>query len=327
MINKQFDLNKFYSQSAKMSDFLKGKGHNISRTTLLHGLSVMMGEKNWNTLQSKLVSSHAEPLIPQEKLLTASEVSSSISWDEENIVIFNDKFEQRYLISCIESLFNKTMVHKQYKLNNIHNYKLFEESSLLHSLSDAFQELNNPSFLIKHLRLTDFYNNDILKIHADYFESFNSFINGEIHSRNLIGDELFFKFSFYFDLNTFEKENIEKLLTAILFQHALSPNNTYSHDFFVRHPLVRVNCRGKRVKVSIFAFINMDYSEEMDGGFFKLPSFFENRAFMPEGYNSREFDPTIKINTLYYNPNRFTPDINMTSLNNRELCHKMFIKN
>lgn len=327
MINKQFDLNKFYSQSAKMSDFLKGKGHNISRTTLLHGLSVMMGEKNWNTLKPKLDLPPEQKNL-KEQLLSVSNTPDNGNWDKDDIIIFNEIFNKNNLIQCVESLFKYPESYPRYNIDEIYEYKLFDVYRIYENLSieDALLKLDDPSFLIKYLKLTDDYN-DISKVHGDSLFNFNAFINGEIERRNLIGDELFFKFSFHFDLNNSKKENARKFLTTILFQHALSPRNTYSENFFVRHPLVRVNCRGKRVKVSIFAFINMDYSEEMEGGFFQLPSFFENRAFMPEGYNSRAFDPTIKINTLYYIPNRFTPDINMTSLNNRDLCYKMFIKN
>lgn len=45
MLNKNFNLTSFKSQASKMSDFLNGKGHNIPKTTLYHGLSVMFGEK------------------------------------------------------------------------------------------------------------------------------------------------------------------------------------------------------------------------------------------------------------------------------------------
>lgn len=327
MINKQFDLNKFYAQSAKMSDFLKGKGHNIPRTTLFHGLSVMMGEKNWNTLKPKL-DLPLEQKNSKEQLLSVSNAPVNGAWDKDAIIIFNEIFNKNKLIECIESLFKYPESYPRYNIDDIYDYEIFETSLLSKKdlfVDDAISHLDDPSFLSRYLKITD-YNNDINMIYSRELPAFDSFIDGQINGRKLIGDELFFRFSFHFDLNNSRKENSEKILTAILFQHALSSRNTYSNDFFVRHPLVRVNCRGNRVKVSIFAFINMDYSEEMDGGFFKMPSFFEHKAFMHEGDNSIQYDPKIKIKTLY-NHDRFEPDIAMTSLNNRELCHKIFTKN
>lgn len=324
MINKQFDLNKFYAQSAKMSDFLKGKGHNIPRTTLFHGLSVMMGEKNWNTLKPKLNSS--VDLIKKENDDTHPAIISEKSLFNETLYFIDDYFPMEKLKECISSMFKKEYSDKEYSLHGINEYVIFDNHSLFKddfSLEDISHNLDNPSFIIKYLTLSDS-NNKIMNIHANHIGDFNSFIDSHIRGRKLIGDELFFAFSFQFDLNENKRENKEKLLTAILFQHALSPRNTYSSDFFVLHPLVKVNCRGNRVKISIYSFINADYVEQDSTGHFHLPLFFEKSPFMKESYS--DYDPNVRMKTLYPQEG-FMPKISVSSLNNRELCLKVFAKN
>jgi len=325
MINKQFDLNKFYAQSAKISDFLKGKGYAIPKITLLNGLSVMMGEKNWNTLRAKLDTSYIEPIISQEQQLSVSETSDIGNWDKDNIIIFNETFNKNKLIQCVESLFKYPESYPRYNIDDIYEYKLFDEYRIFENLSieDALLKLDDPSFLIKYLKLTDEHN-DISKVYRDSLFNFNLFIDGEIERRSLIGDELFFKFSFHFDLNNSKKSNAEKLLTAILFQHALSPRNTYSKNFFVRHPLVKVNCRGNRIKLSIYSFINSDYAEQYINGNFRLPSFFNVSPFVND--DSAEYDPRFRMKTLHEQEG-FIPTISLSSLNYREVCYDMFIKN
>ncbi len=329
MINKQFDLNKFYAQSAKMSDFLKGKGHNISRTTLLHGLSVMMGEKNWNTLKPKLQQSLLEQNTDEPKAVLNDKygINPSIKAINYGHIYFCDEvFESERLIECVESLFNNTNNYPKYNLDDIYDYDIFDKDSLFKddfSLNDAFDRMNDPTFITKYLKLTD-NKNDIKLIENDSLQSFNSFINSAIEKRKLIGDELFFRFSFNLDLNQFKRENVEKLLTVILFQHALSPRNTYSSDFFVLHPLVKVNCRGNRVKISIYSFINADYVEKDSTGHFCLPLFFEKSPFMKEDYPN--YDPNVRMKTIHTQEG-FVPSVSASSLNNRELCLKILSTN
>lgn len=330
MINKQFDLNKFYAQSAKMSDFLKGKGHNISRTTLLHGLSVMMGEKNWNTLKPKLQQSLLEQNTDEPKAVLNDKygINPSIKSIDYSYMYFCDQaFEKQKLVECIESLFNNTNDYPKYNLDDIYDYDFFDKELLFKdefSLNDAIDRMDDPSFIIKYLKLTD-NKNDIKLIYNDSIECFNSFINSEIERKKLIGDELFFKFAFNLDLNQFKRENVEKLLTAILIQHAFSPRNTYNSDFFVRHPLVKINCRGNRVKITIYAFINADYSkEDIISGYFHLPYFFKSSPFRTKEHADYNENKRVKI---LYNYKDFTPNISLSSLNKRINCHEMFIKN
>lgn len=53
-INKEYSLQTFKASASNTSQFLEGKGYKIPQTTLLHALSVFVGEKNWNTLQGLL---------------------------------------------------------------------------------------------------------------------------------------------------------------------------------------------------------------------------------------------------------------------------------
>lgn len=53
-INKEYTLQTFKASASNTSQFLESKGYKVPQTTLLHALSVFVGEKNWNTLQALL---------------------------------------------------------------------------------------------------------------------------------------------------------------------------------------------------------------------------------------------------------------------------------
>ena len=55
-MKKEFSLQSFKSSAFNASDFLKSKGHNIPRSTMLNALSVFTGMKNWNTAHGILSS-------------------------------------------------------------------------------------------------------------------------------------------------------------------------------------------------------------------------------------------------------------------------------
>lgn len=53
-MNKNFTLQSFKSAVSNASDYLKGKGLEVSHSTMLNVFSVFLGSKNWNTLQAEL---------------------------------------------------------------------------------------------------------------------------------------------------------------------------------------------------------------------------------------------------------------------------------
>lgn len=53
-MNKKFTLQSFKSAVSNASDYLKGKGLEVSHSTMLNVFSVFLGSKNWNTLQAEL---------------------------------------------------------------------------------------------------------------------------------------------------------------------------------------------------------------------------------------------------------------------------------
>ena len=73
-MKKQFNLQNFKSSSAKMSDYLKNKGHKIPYNVLLNSLSLFLGEKNWNTLEGLLQNEESK----DNKKIPLFEKSSSI---------------------------------------------------------------------------------------------------------------------------------------------------------------------------------------------------------------------------------------------------------
>lgn len=53
-MNKNFTLQSFKSAVSNASDYLKGKGFEAPRSSMLEAFSIFLGSKNWNTLQASL---------------------------------------------------------------------------------------------------------------------------------------------------------------------------------------------------------------------------------------------------------------------------------
>ena len=75
MNNINLTLEQFKQRSAKTSRYLKDKGFDIPKSTLSQSLSLMFGEKNWNTLQAKLKKESAKTNknISDESITTTTE--------------------------------------------------------------------------------------------------------------------------------------------------------------------------------------------------------------------------------------------------------------
>lgn len=305
MISKEFDLNKFKAQSSKVSDFLKGKGHDIPKSTLHHALSVMMGERNWNTLESKLK--------PQNKL----EESSSNIFNADNFIFLSTIFKRTDAIKCIQCLFSEPEKYKYFDVNHIYNFSLFSQSMPEYVFT-------SPLLLAKNFEIKDDTSSKNLFNLPEH--RFINVIEKSIIDRDLIGDEIFFKFSYVFNFTDSLKNNVSKILNSILLQCAFSPKNNDYQDCFVHEPLIKINSRGSRVKVSIYAFINPDYAyKETSEINYSLPKFL-NKYIYKFDRNGYEENANQYLMTLF-DDETIHPEIAMSSLNERQVCFDIFRKN
>lgn len=93
MINKEFNLDKFKKQSAKVSGFLNEKGHTIPKSTIMHALSIFLEEKNWNTLSAKFEEEKKNEALEEKKWNTLSDKFPEKKPTEIIVVKSNTKTE------------------------------------------------------------------------------------------------------------------------------------------------------------------------------------------------------------------------------------------
>lgn len=162
MINKEFNLNKFKKQSAKVSGFLSEKGHVIPKSTILHALSIFLEEKNWNTLSAKLEEPKINEVVVQN---TNTEMQMSDTLHEDCFLI----------------------------LKHIY-FKIFAKHFPMKSKSFMYENLKN-------IVSTILYSNDISPPSSRTFPSSlqtDIFPDAQflIEDMNLIGDEQILKIAF-----------------------------------------------------------------------------------------------------------------------------------
>jgi len=249
MINKQFDLNSFKAQASKMSDFLNGKGHKIPKSTLYHGLAVMIGEPNWNTLQAKLNPNN----IKKESRETKSSYSDLISFAEhffskqETFNILNGIFNESYMTGS-----NRDKAFEQL----IDNAAQRMTRDRIHIKNLTKKHLCDPKSLTSRFCLDD--DGYLSNITSEKSETILEIIEQHVKGRRLIGNEIIINVRYQFDFTNNVYDNAEKIFYSTLLAEAFSEKNELYPSVFVKTPMIRINSRGTRVKVSIFAFIDAD---------------------------------------------------------------------
>lgn len=273
MINKQFDLNSFKAQASKMSDFLNGKGHKIPKSTLYHGLAVMMGDPNWNTLQAKLNPNN----IKKESRENKSSYSDLISFagqifsKKETFNILNGIFNESYMTGS-----NRNKAFEQLITNALQ--RMTKDRVCIQELSN--KDLYDPESLASLFCLDD--GNYFSTITYEKSELILNFIEQSVRGRRLIGNEMILKVRYQFDFNDNIHDNAGKIFYSSLLAETFSNKNELYPSIFAKEPMIRINSRGTRVKVSIFAFADVDFYNALGcchyvGGEEKPPVFKEGR--------------------------------------------------
>jgi hypothetical protein len=129
MNNINLTLEQFKQRSAKTSRYLKDKGFDIPKSTLSQSLSLMFGEKNWNTLQAKLKKESAK-------------TNKNIS--DESITTTTEKEIKAFYLKIFKPYFSII----DYDLFNIEIKKIAQLMENKFILSEYFHKLciSNPSF-------------------------------------------------------------------------------------------------------------------------------------------------------------------------------------
>lgn len=273
MINKQFDLNSFKAQASKMSDFLNGKGHKIPKSTLYHGLAVMMGDPNWNTLHAKLNPNN----VKKENMDNKGSYSDLISFTEqffskqETFNIFNGIFNESYMTSSNRDKAFEQLIDNAFQ-------RMMRDRINIKDLTK--KDLCDPKILTSRFCLDD--DSYFSTITYEKAESILDVIEQHVRGRRLIGNEMILNVRYQFDFTDNIYNNAGKIFYSALLAEAFSDNNELYPSIFVKAPMIRINSRGTRVKVSIFAFADVEFynslgSQHYVGGEEKPPVFKEGR--------------------------------------------------
>lgn len=166
MIKAKYDLNKFKKSVKRAEEFFNKKEHKIPHSTLLNGLSVFMGYKDWHTLKDTLETS-PETQITQDTVVTLKPVV--------NIYIKRGKYKGEHLdkevmLGLIKNQFpeNNYLLLSSYPVNFLD--KSYQEPELIYTTTEHNIVLFDPhsSLLIKSFYL--FKNKNILIFISNYEE-------------------------------------------------------------------------------------------------------------------------------------------------------------
>lgn len=265
MINKQFDLNSFKAQASKMSDFLNGKGHKIPKSTLYQGLAVMMGVPNWNTLQAKLNPNN----IKNQNQEAKTPYSDFISFAGQ-------VFSKREISNILNHIFNESY------MTDSNREKAFEQlianalgrmmRGRKHIKDITGDDLCEPKTLASDFFLND--GNHFSNITSQKSDLILNFIDQQVAGRRLIGNEIVFNVRYQFDFTDSVYNNAEKVFYSALLTEAFSEKNELYPSVFVKAPIIRINSRGTRVKVSMFCFIDAENYNTL-GTYDSFPYYFD----------------------------------------------------
>lgn len=255
MISKNYDLKSFKNKAAQTSDFLKSKGYDIPKTTLLHSLSLFMGEKNWNTMQATLkkenIKDSDKPSTVDLNVTTVQGFlggASSISKDSSHIYKF---LQHDYSLATLKQLANQLgfsytddkdlafcLPHLDSiskKIENIEGEIYFKQFIL--SFSDCA-----PEALSIH--------NDKQIMYTDVKNPYDYFLNGLVHKYQMIGDEFIIENNFVFHSSDNQHSSIFFFSVAIILFSGLNKTT----PGFLNHILLKIRARDDKMNITIYSF-------------------------------------------------------------------------
>lgn len=255
MISKNYDLKSFKNKAAQTSDFLKSKGYDIPKTTLLHSLSLFMGEKNWNTMQAALKKENimdSDKKSPVDLNVTTVQGflggASSISKDSAHIYKFLD---QDYSLATLKQLANQ--LGFSYTDDNDLAFCIPHLDSIAKKIEDTEGEINFKKFILA----ISCYASDELSIHndkhiilTDVKNPYEFLLKDLIHKYEVIGDELIIKNNFIFYSTDNQHSNIFLFSIALILFSGL--NKTTSG--FLKNIILKIRARDDKMNITFYSF-------------------------------------------------------------------------
>ena len=255
MISKNYDLKIFKNKASQTSDFLKSKGYDIPKTTLLHSLSLFMGEKNWNTMQAALKKENimdSDKKSPVDLNVTTVQGflggASSISKDSAYIYKFLD---QDYSLAILKQLANQ--LGFSYTDDNDLAFCIPHLDSIAKKIEDTEGEINFKKFILA----ISCYASDELSIHndkhiilTDVKNPYEFLLKDLIHKYEVIGDELIIKNNFIFYSTDNQHSNIFLFSIALILFSGL--NKTTSG--FLKNIILKIRARDDKMNITFYSF-------------------------------------------------------------------------
>lgn len=272
MISKNYDLKSFKNKAAQTSDFLKSKGYDIPKTTLLHSLSLFMGEKNWNTMQAALKKENIKDsdkastvdlnVITVQSFLGGA---SSISKDSAHIYKF---LQQEYSLATLKELANQL------------GFSYTDDKDLafciphLDSISEKIANIEGGMNFQKFILSFSDYAPDMLSIHndkqlilTDVKNPYDYFLNNLVHKYQMIGDEFIIENNFVFHSSDNQHSSIFFFSVAIILFSGLNKTT----PGFLNHILLKIRARDDKMNITIYSFT--DQGDIIKSKHYKYESF------------------------------------------------------
>lgn len=146
-MNKNFTLQSFKSAVSNASDYLKGKGLEVSHSTMLNVFSVFLGSKNWNTLQAELKEKNNKDVGDNDLYKLKSGIILIISENEQDYVdyinnviikkIFNLRGNDKIIRNLAEEKYYsllKTSIRRKPDVISINNLSYNSKNDLFESV-------------------------------------------------------------------------------------------------------------------------------------------------------------------------------------------------
>lgn len=274
MISKNYDLKSFKNKAAQTSDFLKSKGHDIPKTTLLHSLSLFMGEKNWNTMQAALKK---ENIMDSDKKspvdLNATTVqgvlggASSISKNSAHIYKF---LQQEYSLATLKELANQ--LGFSYTDDKDLAFCIPHLDSISEKISNIEGEMNFKKFV---LSFSD-YSPEVLSIYndkqlicTDVKNPYDYFLNSLVQKYQMIGDEFIIENNFVFHSSDNQHSSIFFFSVALILFSGLNKTT----PGFLKHVILKIRARDDKMNITIYSFT--DQGDVIQSKHYKYVSFSE----------------------------------------------------
>lgn len=143
-MNKNFTLQSFKSAVSNASDYLKGKGLEVSHSTMLNVFSVFLGSKNWNTLQAELKEKNNKDVGDNDLYKLKSGIILIISENEQDYInnvitkkIFNVRGNDKIIRNLAEEKYYsllKTSIRRKPDVISVNNLSYNSKNDLFESV-------------------------------------------------------------------------------------------------------------------------------------------------------------------------------------------------